>query len=540
MRVVWEEKIQNQIAEETVNGVRLKVYKNRPHTLCETLKNSARRFPDKIALVHGDQRITYAELQQQVYNMAYQLIHQYGVQKGDRVALLLMNGIPFVVGLYAALQIGAIAVPLNTKLKTQELEYMLQNSGAKLLITNEEWWPNVLPIIDQIPAERIFVTSEHPPQGALPYSQLVAENAPFLVEEALHEHDPALIMYTSGTTGRPKGAVNTHFNLIHSAINYELCYGLSSDDSTVVAVPLFHITGLAGQLVPFIYLGGKIALMPMFKADQFLQILQDEQITHVIAAPTVYVMTLMQPDYKQYNTENFRVGGFGGAPMPAETVKALMDWNPNLELHNTYGLTETTSPATVMPHQYQLEKISSVGIPVPVAEAKIVDPVSREQLNPGEVGELVLKGPMVVPYYWQNEEATQKAMVDGWFATGDLAAMDPEGFVYVMDRIKDMINRGGEKVYSVEVEDVIYSNPNVMEAAVVGVPDSVYGEVVKACVVPRPGASLSAEEIKQWVAERLAKYKVPVYVEIMDLLPRNPNGKVLKTELRYVPVSSHE
>ncbi|WCK56044.1 class I adenylate-forming enzyme family protein [Aneurinibacillus sp. Ricciae_BoGa-3] len=534
MNVAWDQEIQNAITEEVIAGIEMKVYRDRPKTLIETFENSVARFPDRVALVHDNDRITYRNLQEQVQSMAYQLRNCYGVEKGDRVALLLMNGIPFVVGVFAVLQIGAIAVPLNTKLRTSELEYMLQNSGAKVIITNLEWWPNLSPIIGTIPVEHVFVTSDTPPNGTLAYKLLTQETAPGCVREEVNEHDAAIIMYTSGTTGRPKGAVITHFNLIHSAINYALCFNLSSDDKTLVAVPLFHITGFAAQLVPFIYLGGKIVLMPMFKADQFLQLIQEESITHVIAAPTVYVMSLMQPDYTQYDTSSFRCAAFGGAPMPAETVKALQKWIPGLELHNAYGLTETASPVTLMPHQHQVRKLNTVGIPVPVGEVKVADPATREELPPGQVGELLVKGPMVVPGYWQNEAATKLAIVDGWFATGDLAMIDEEGFVSIMDRIKDMINRGGEKVYSAEVEDVLYSNTKIMEAAIVGVPDSTYGEVVKAYVVPRQGQRLSEEEVKQWVAERMAKYKVPAYVEFLEALPRNPNGKIIKTQLRYV------
>ncbi|WP_047153938.1 class I adenylate-forming enzyme family protein [Aneurinibacillus tyrosinisolvens] len=535
MGVTWEKEFQSLIAKEVVNGVEMKVYRDRPKTLTETLQNSVQRFPDKIALVHEEQRLTYGELQKQVDSIAYELRHHYGVQKGDRVALLLMNGIPFVASVYAAFQIGAVAVPLNTKLRAQELEFMLQNSGAKLLITNPEWWPDVSAVLDSTEVQYTFITgNEELPQGTQPYSCLIQNPAPQVIREEVDEHDPALIMYTSGTTGRPKGAVNTHFNLIHTAMNYALCFKLSSNDSTVVAVPLFHITGFAAQLSLFIYLGGKIALMPMFNAQKFLETLQNEQITHCIASPTVYVMTMMQPDYTRYDTKAFRCAAFGGAPMPAETVKMLLEWNPNLELHNAYGLTETTSPATVMPDEHQVRKLSTVGIPVPVGEARIAEPGTKELLPVGQIGELLIKGPMVVPGYWNNEEATKNAIEDGWLSTGDLAMVDEEGFVSIMDRIKDMINRGGEKIYSVEVEDVLYSNTKIMEAAIVGVPDSTYGEVVKAYIVPRKGETLTENEVKEWVAERLAKYKVPTYIEFLEALPRNPNGKIIKTQLRYV------
>ncbi|WP_102028462.1 class I adenylate-forming enzyme family protein [Salirhabdus sp. Marseille-P4669] len=522
------------VHEEEVKGITLKTYRERPRNLNETLSESVDKFPEKTAFVHGNERITYKQLQEQVNNAAYQLRRKYGVNKGDRVAFLLMNGIPFVVGVYAALQIGAIAVPLNTKLKSTELSFMLKNSGAKVVVSNLEWWPNIESILTDTHVESVFITDETPPDGTLPYSRLI-EPAEENIQEKVDEHDYAFIMYTSGTTGRPKGALITHFNMIHTALNYKYCYNLSSNDSTVIAVPVFHITGLAAQLMTFVLLGGKTVLMPMFKSTQFLEILQDEQITHVIASPTVYVMTLLDPAHKNYDVSKFRVGAFGGAPMPSETLRALKNWVPNIELHNTYGLTETTSPAVIMPNEYQLNHVRSVGVPTPVTEAKIVDPETRAERKPGEVGELLFKGPMVIQKYWNNEEATKKAITGGWLATGDLAAIDEEGFVTIMDRIKDMVNRGGEKIFSVEVEDVLYANPKVMEAAIVGVPDDKYGEVVKACIVPRNGEMLTEEEVKNWVKDRLAKYKVPTYVEFLTILPRNPNGKVVKTELRYVP-----
>ncbi|WP_180954612.1 class I adenylate-forming enzyme family protein [Bacillus sp. V5-8f] len=523
------------VSESDVQGIKIKVYNTRPRNLNETLAEAVRRFPDKVALVHEDQQITYKALKAKVNQIAWQLKNTYGIKKGDRVAFLLMNGIPFVAGVYAALQIGAVAVPLNTKLKATELEYMLTNSGAKILIANKEWWPNVEPVRNAIPTEKIFITDEQTPDRTLPFSRLIQGHPGEIEEEQLDEHDSAFIMYTSGTTGKPKGALITHFNMIHTAMNYEHCYNLSSDDSTVIAVPVFHITGLAAQLITFIYLGGKIVLMPMFNPKKFLEILQNEHITHVIASPTVYVMTLMEPDLQDYKIESFRVGGFGGAPMPGETLVGLKKWIPNIELHNTYGLTETTSPAVIMPTEHQMQKISSVGVPTPVTEVKIVNPDTNEEVMLGEVGELVFKGPMVIREYWNNEEATSKAIKDGWFSTGDLAMMDEDGFITIMDRIKDMINRGGEKIYSVEVEDILYANQKIMDAAIVGVPDDKYGEAVKACVVPRAGEELTEKDVQDWVKERLAKYKVPKYVEIMEVLPRNPNGKVIKTQLRYIP-----
>lgn len=528
------------IAHETIHGVRMKVYEKRPQSLYETLEKSVTRFPDKVALVHGNVHVTYQELKEKVNAVAYTMKHTYSIQKGDRVALLLMNGVPFVIATYAALQIGAIVVPLNTKLETQELEYMLRNSKANMLITNEEWWPKVKPIVGHQFVNRIVITADEVPSGTTPFHHLLKEKSRALVQESITETDAAFIMYTSGTTGRPKGALITHFNMIHTCLNYTYCYRLSSNDSTLIAVPIFHITGLAAQLMTFIFLGGKAVLMPMFQPKKFLTLLEREHITHVIASPTVYVMTLLEPDYKHYEVSHWRVCAFGGAPMPSETLQALKKWNPSLELHNTYGLTETTSPATIMPDDHQLRKLSSVGVPTPVTDAKVVDPETRKELGPNKVGELLFKGPMVIFAYWNNPEATEEALQHGWLATGDLASIDQEGFITIMDRIKDMINRGGEKIFSVEVEDTLYSHPAILEAAIVGVPDETYGEVVKACIVLKPNEMMTHETVRAWVRQHLAKFKVPQYVEFFDQLPRNPNGKVIKTKLRYIPKTKEE
>lgn len=529
---LWPSEFTEGIIEETINGVTVNVYADRPKTVIETLQNSAQRFPDKVALVMGNERITYGELNRRVNNMAYALRTRYGVKKGDRVALLLTNGIPFVITLYAVAQLGGIAVPLNTKLKSAELEYMIKNSGSCILVLNDSWWVNIEPVLNSITnCREFFVVGKQVP-GTKPFGDLIDPGAPETVTEQIDEHDVAFIMYTSGTTGLPKGAMNTNFNVIHTMISYKRIYELTSDDRTVIAVPLFHVTGLYAQLLTYINLGCTIVLMPMYKTEEMLRILEEEKITSMIVVPTIYVMMLMHPDHKKYDLSHLRVAGFGGAPISGETVKMLRDWLPQIELHNTYGLTEIASPGTCMPKEDALRKLGSIGLPFPVNKCKVVDPVTGEELPPNTEGELLINSPNLTPGYWQNPEATKKAIVDGWLHTGDIAKIDEEGYVYIMDRIKDMINRGGEKIFCVEVEDVLYSNNKVMEAAVVGVPDEVYGEVVKAFIVTRPGCTLTEEEVQDWVKERLAKYKVPKYVEFVNELPKNPNGKVMKNRLR--------
>jgi long-chain acyl-CoA synthetase len=279
------------------------------------------------------------------------------------------------------------------------------------------------------------------------------------------------------------------------------------------------------------YLGGTTVVMPAFDAGEALRLIDAERITHLVAAPTVLVMMMLRPDYRRSGA-SLQAIGYGGAPIASETVRRLREWLPHCRLHHVYGLTETSSPSTCLPDGDALARVASVGWPIPTAEARTVAPETGRECAPGEVGEIWIRGPMVVPGYWASPEATAAAMGDGWLRTGDLALIDADGYVTIKDRIKDMINRGGEKIFCVEVEEVLCSHPGVLEAAVVGVPDPVYGEAVRACVVPRPGAAVDADDVRTWVRDRLARFKVPREVVVVDALPRNPNGKVVKSLLR--------
>jgi long-chain acyl-CoA synthetase len=399
---------------------------------------------------------------------------------------------------------------------------MLENSGARLLLADPAFHHEVAGLdVDTVLAgdRRWADLSAGPPLAGRPSPGV--------------EDEPAFIVYTSGTTGRPKGAVATHANVVHSCVTYQRLYGLRDGERTLVAVPLFHVTGLIAQLLTMASVAGTCVLMPRFDAAAALRLLAGERITHLIAAPTVYVMLMAQPGYRDVVLPDVRAAGYGGAPIGPETVRRLREWLPAARLHNTYGLTETSSPATCLADADALPRVGSVGRPVPVAVCRTVDPESGRECGADEVGELWIRGPMVVAGYWANPAATAAAIVeDGWLRTGDLAAIDGQGYVTIKDRLKDMINRGGEKVYCVEVEDTLCAHPGVLEAAVVGVPDPVYGEAVKACVVARPGAALDPGDVREWVRARLAGFKAPEHVEVLETLPRNPNGKVVKGLLR--------
>ncbi|MGH7279717.1 MAG: class I adenylate-forming enzyme family protein [Candidatus Rokuibacteriota bacterium] len=526
----WGVGLTGDLVEETHGGRRVRCYPPaRPRNLVEVLERAVDRFPGREAVVDGERRLTWREFRQQARRMAAALAARHGVKPGDRVGLLLMNGVDFCLAVFACAQLGAIAVTLNTKLKARELQFMLANSGARLLLMNAEWWREIDGIRDAIPCEAFYLSGDRV-AGTEPFDALFRGEAepPGATPD---EDDTAFIMYTSGTTGLPKGAEGTHGGIINSAITLERCLGLRDDERSLVAVPLFHVTGLIAQFLSMAYVGGTTVVMRTFDAAEALRLLEAERITHMVAAPTVFVMTMAQPRHRDHG-RHVRVLAYGGAPIPPDSVRALREWLPQARLHNAYGMTETCSPTTILPDADALPKIASVGLPIPTAEVRTVHPETGAACAAGEVGELLIYGPMVVPRYWANPAATQASMGDGWLRTGDLARIDAAGYVTIMDRIKDMINRGGEKVYCVEVEDVLAGHPDVLEAAVVGVPDAVYGEAVKACVVARPGRHVDPAEVRAWVGARLAKFKTPREVAVLDALPRNPNGKVVKSALR--------
>jgi long-chain acyl-CoA synthetase len=497
------------------------------------LDRAAGRAPDRDAIVEGDLRLPWRELRRQVGRLAGGLA-RLGVGRGDRVATLLPNGVPFGLAVFAAAELGAVAVPFNTKLRRSELAFMLADSAPRVLLADPVFYGEVATVRDQLPASHHVVTGEAAPlPGTRGLAELLAEAPPAGSVAPGIEDDPAFIMYTSGTTGRPKGAVVTHANVVHSCLTFQRVYGLCDGERSLVGVPLFHVTGLIAQLLAMTSVAGTCVLMPRFDPAAALRLLAAERITHLVGAPTVYVMLMAQPGYRDVALPDLHVVGYGGAPIASGTVRQLREWLPGARFHNTYGLTETASPATCLPDRDALERLTSVGRPVPVAECRTVDPDSERDRGAGEVGELWVRGPMVVAGYWANPGATGAAIVEGgWLRTGDLAAIDGAGYVVIKDRIKDMINRGGEKVYCVEVEEVLCDHPGVLEAAVVGLPDRVYGEVVKACVVPRPGVRLDPDDVREWVRARLAKFKAPEHVEVLEALPRNPNGKVVKPLLR--------
>ncbi len=507
-------------------------YADRLPSVLEALTLHARLHGDRECLADKEVRLSFAKVEEMTSALAATLSRRYGIRKGERVALLMVNSLQFALAVLALFKLGAVVVALNTKLRSQELAFMLIDSGCSMLMVDPEWWPNVEPTCNSLSIEHYI--GSRPIEGThfQTISRLIDDGKtlpPARLE--LSEWDPALIIYTSGTTGQPKGAVITHRNIVHAIISDIRTLGVFHADRTVVAGPMCYVTGLVAQFLLFLYIGGATMILPRFEADRLLETLRDERITYFHAAPTAYILLMSVSNYQRTRLPSWRLAVSGGAATAPETIHRLKAWLPHLDFRTRYGMTETTSPAVQMPSGKLAEKESSCGLLIPTMECRVMGTDGRE-VPQGQAGELWLRGPNVVGAYWRNPSGTGEAIVDGWLKTGDAAKMDSTGYMYILDRIKDMINRGGEKIYSIEVEHVLHDHPAILEAAVVAAPDAVYGEVVKAVVAFRPGNTLTSEDVKAWVAARLAKFKVPAHVEFIDSLPRNLNGKLMKAQLR--------
>ncbi|WP_198543750.1 class I adenylate-forming enzyme family protein [Petroclostridium xylanilyticum] len=534
---VWPLNIVQGMIKEVYNNIEYDVFEEKPDNLYMSLVNTANLYPDKLALIEQNRKVTFREFKELVDIVASNLYSIYDVRKGDRVALLMVNSIDFCVSFYALAKLGSISVPLSTKSKSTELIHPLKDSGAKILILNEQWWKNVKDIIHLTSIEYCIISGSkccRNINGKVMETLYKKEEAGIGIEYDLPKaHDPAVIMYTSGTTGSPKGALLSHFNILHGVISYKRIFNLSSDDSTIIAIPIFHITGLAALLALFVHIGGTIYLLPYFDAQKVLDVIKTNHITFLHGSPTVFIL-LLEQSRNFGELKSLKKAACGSANMPPEVLAKIKRWLTHMDFHTVYGLTETSSPATVFPTDvYSSSKIGSSGLPIPGLEIKIVDEQGN-QLSPNEVGELLVKGPVVLEKYWNNTEATANSIKDGWFKTGDLAKIDDDGYIYILDRKKDMINRGGEKVYCLEVENVLYDHPAIKEVAVIGVPDSVYGEVVKAVIVLNKGCTLTEKEIREWMSKRLAKYKIPQYIQFIDDMPRTDNGKISKKLIREI------
>src|SRR6476661_7498710 len=475
----------------------------RPKNLWAMVEQAAARNGEGEALVCGDKRLTWRETVGRAQEIAAGF-GQLGLARGDRVAILLGNRIEFPLILFAAAQAGLVTVLRGTRQQIPEIAYVLADCGARLLIHEASLAARV-PDAKDVPdlVHRIVVDDD----AALSTFPRLADYPPLTEATEVGEEDTAMILYTSGTTGRPKGAMLAHCNIIHSSMIFASSMELTAKDRSIAAVPLAHVTGVVANITTMAACAGALIIMPEFKAAEYLRLAARERVTYTVMVPAMYNLCLLQPDFDSYDLSSWRIGGFGGAPMPIATIEKLAAKIPGLKLINAYGSTETTSPSTIMPGELTASHIDSVGLPCPGARIIAVGTDGRE-LPPGEIGELWIQSASVIKGYWNNPKATAESFTAGFWHSGDLGSVDAEGFVRVFDRQKDMINRGGLKIYSAEVESVLAGPPAVVESAIIAKPCPVLGERVHAVIVTR-GGDISGEVLRAWCAERLSDYKVP-------------------------------
>jgi len=495
----------------------------------EMLARQSRKNPSSIAFVEGDLRLTYKEINRRVNKLAGALA-QRGVERGDRVALLMFNCMPMVECYFALAKLGAVAVPLNFRLVGGEAAYILNHSGSRILIYDGFFQRMIEGIREQIPEVRDLVTLDAAPeQDALSYGDLLQSGSEEEPVIPVFDDDPAFIMYTSGTTGRPKGAVLTHKNMMMCCINGLIEMKLSASDVYLCVPPIFHAAALFALLM-LTFLGSRSVLVKLFDPAAIAEAVAREGATLLFLVPAMWGMVLQVPGMSE-KMAGLRLGITGAAIMPLPLKEALLKALPGIGLVDALGQTEMSPVTTVLKPEDFLKKPQSVGRPVLNVEIRVVADDGND-VAAGEVGEILYRGPTMMKEYYRDTAATSEAIVGGWFHSGDLVRLDDEGYVYVVDRKKDMVISGGENVYPAEVEEVLYRHQKVLEAAVIGVPDEKWGERVHAVVVPKSGEALTHEEIIEWCAGHLAGYKKPRSVGFTDQLPRNAAGKVLKTKLR--------
>ncbi|WP_127088958.1 class I adenylate-forming enzyme family protein [Aquabacter cavernae] len=516
------------IRREVHFGRLVPTFAERPATVDAMFRARVTDAPDAPALVAGERRISYGQLDAAVDRLTASLRGR-GIVKGDRVATLIGNRPEVIEVSLACGRLGAIHVPMDIRQRAPEIAYALTQSEAALLLHDESCAGQVPAPADMASVRHTVVVGAAVP-GADSYEALLRDGGDSAPPARLDEDDPFCILYTSGTTGRPKGAVLTHFGVIHSCLHYRGALGLTSSDRVVLAVPCAHVTGLVGVIHTALSAGACLIMMAQFKARAFLELAERERASATLMVPAMYSLCLLDAEFDRFDLSSWRVGAFGGAPMPEPVALRLKAKSPALTLFNVYGSTETTSPVAILPADAPMERLNCVGKVLPCADIRVMDEAGRE-VAPGEAGELWIAGASVVPGYWRNPEADAAGFTGGYWRSGDVGSIDAEGYLKVFDRKKDMINRAGYKVYSAEVESVIVDHPGVSEAAVVGYPDPVLGERVAAFVTAKEG--VAEDSLRLFCAARLSDYKVPDRITFLrDGLPRNANGKVLKAELR--------
>ena len=544
-----------EVVTEDVRGRPTQVYATRMPSLRSVLEVGLLRGDEQTFLSYGERTYGFGEFGRVTNGVAQALRSRFGLAKGDRVAVLSQNNPEWCLTFWATVSQGAVLVGLNGWWTTEEIEYGLQDSGAKVLVADRKRFERIADSLDLAPhLEHVFLTDCTPADldrandpRLHPFSDLTTSPSPDLIDAEIAEDDYAVIFYTSGTTGRPKGAISTHRSMIanlqntmYNAVANSMSGNASLPDGggqnvALFTSPLFHVSGCHSTLVVGLLAGLKL-VMPegRFLPETALQLIQEHGVTLWATVPTMVWRVCEHPDRHAYDTSSVRSVAFGGSPSAEELQRMVHETFPSVSsTSNAYGLTETSSVATVISGADAIAKPDSVGPPVPTVSLKITG-AHGEEVGPGETGEVCINGPILMAGYWNKPEATAEAIdADGWLHTGDVGHLDADGFLFITDRKKDMIIRGGENIYSVEIEQRLVAHPEIADAAIYGVPHPELGEEVKVTVQLEPHSRLTASDIQQWVAGGLAAFKVPAFVDLtFDKLPRNASGKLLKNVLR--------
>ena len=537
----------------SVDGVPTRVWKNAPPSL-GWLASAARAHGERLFVIHEDERVTYEATHRATAALARDLVAR-GIGKGDRVAIAMRNLPEWPVAFFAAVSIGAIVVPLNAWWTGAELAYGLSDSGARLLVVDGERHARLadhyedLAGLDHVLVARA-TTALAPPAARL--EDVIGSPARWadLPDDAIPQaqiapDDAATIFYTSGTTGRPKGALGSHRNLLtnifssgYAAARTALRRGevpaQPEPRVMLTVIPLFHVTACSAGMMGVIATGSTMIFMRRWDTVRAMEIIEAERVNVTGGVPTIAWQLLEHPDRANYDLSSLESIAYGGAPSAPELVRRIHEEFGALP-GNGWGMTETMATVTNFGGEDYLNRPTSAGPPVAVADLKIMDDTGSTEMPTGEIGELWARGAMIVKGYWNRPEATAETFLDGWVRTGDLARLDEEGFLFIVDRAKDMVIRGGENIYSIEVENVLYAHPAVTDAALIGVPHRTLGEEPVAVVHLAPGTSATEAELQAWVRERLAAFKTPVAIRFSaETLPRNANGKILKKDLKVL------
>lgn len=521
----WQDKIDFTLTTYTLpTGKIIETYTDLPTSLYESLCHTAAVYPHKKAIIDNYNRVyTYGDFLKKTDEFALYLSTALGITANSRVAVMLYSSFEFCVAYLALTKLGAVTIPLPTKMKEREITYLIDKSGAQHIICDQDFSPWLLKYKEM----GIFLILSGNQEYGYGFSHYRGNEHTSISPDS-GRNNVNLLLFTSGTTSQSKGVVLRNYNVMHAIGSYQKILGISSEDRSVIPIPSYHVTGLIALIGLFVHVGGTLYLHKYFNAKRVLECVKEHQITFLHGSPTVFSMLLHEAEsYPQL--PSLRQLACGSGYITHQCLQRIHAWLPNVSFHTVYGLTETSSPATIFPSDVATSKwIGSSGLPIPGTVLKIVDD-NNQELAPGEVGEILISGTVVLDSYYNLKSA---ALQNGWLRTGDLGYLNSSGYLFVVDRIKDMVNRGGEKVWSYDVENALCKIPGVEEAAVVGVPDNIYGEAVAAVIKCTAGSALNAAQISNALHGKIATYKIPTTFIFCGHIPLTPNGKVDKKKIK--------